>query len=381
MTGNITRRGRSWRIKFDVGHDPATGRRRYHTETVRGTKADAVTVLARRIAERGEGQLVQRSTVTIADYAQHWLTAIAPAKASSKTRERYGELIGKHIVPRLGGVELQKLDGPLIDAFYTHLASKGRLDGRGGLSRQTVKHIHKLLAQILSSAVRADRLRVSPMAKVQTTPKVGRPDIPVLDNGELTALLKHLEGQPLYMPVLLAVSTGMRRGEVLGLCWRDIDFDCATLQVSQVVELVGGTASLKEPKTERSKRTIALPEIVITALGAHRAEQAADCLRLGCGRFELVFPTWDGRLQNPNNFSKRFADAVVAAKLPQLTFHGLRHTHITHLLRSGVPVHVVAERAGHASAKQTLDTYAHLLPGQQESAAALTDAALREVLK
>src|SRR5262245_22574536 len=382
MTGNITRRGRSsWRIKFDVDHDPITGRRKYHTETVRGTKADAVTLLAKRIAERGEGQLVERNSLTVAEYARHWLTVIAPAKASGKTRERYGELIEKQIAPHLGTVPLQKLDGPCLDAFYAHLAKAGRLDGKGGLSPQTVRHVHRLLSQILRSAVKAGKLRTSPMAAVQTVPKVRRADIEVLEGGELAALLRYLKGRPLYVPVLLAAATGMRRSEVLGLKWHDVNLEAAKLQVTQVAELVGWEVSLKESKTEHSRRTITLPAYAVMALKAHRSAQAEHCLKLGCGRFELVFPTWEGRLQNPNNFTKQFAEVVAAAKVPRVTFHGLRHTHITHLLRSGVPMHVVSARAGHASVAMTLNVYAHLLSGQQEDAAAIMDAALREALK
>ena len=140
MRGNITRRGKtSWRIKFEIGGD-SEGRRRYHVETIRGTKADAVTLLARRIAERGEGQLVQRNTVTVAEYAEHWLTAIAPAKTSGKTRERYAEFVRKHILPHLGTIELQKLEGSRIDAFYAYLIRAGRLDGGGGLSPPCATH-------------------------------------------------------------------------------------------------------------------------------------------------------------------------------------------------------------------------------------------------
>jgi integrase len=382
MRGNITRRGKaSWRIKFDAGYDPTNGRRKIHVETVRGTKRDAVNLLAKRLAERGEGQLVERTALTLAAYARHWLAVIAPANTSGKTRERYGEIVEKHIVPHLGAIELQKLDGPRIDAFYTKLGTKGRLDGKGGLAPQTVRHIHRILSLVLTSAVKAQKLRTSPMVAVQTAPKVRRPDIQVLDDAELAALLKHLKGKPLYMPVLLAAYTGMRRGEVLGLRWCDVDMDKAMLRVAQVTELVGNEVTLKEPKTERSRRTISLPATLVQELRSHRKAQAENCLKLGSSRFDLVFPTWDGKLQNPNYFSHAFADEVAATKLPHVTFHGLRHTHITHLLRSGVPVHVVSARAGHASATVTLNIYAHLLPGQQEDAAALIDTALRRALK
>ena len=142
-------------------------------------------------------------------------------------------------MPHLGTIELQKLDGSRIDAFYAHLIKAGRLDGGGGLSPQTVRHIHRVLSLICKSAVKAGKLRVSPMDAVQTAPKVRRAEVQVLGSDDLERLLNHVEGGPLYMPVLLAVSTGLRRGELLALRWQDINFEKATLQVAQVIELVG----------------------------------------------------------------------------------------------------------------------------------------------
>ncbi len=340
MRGNITRRGKSsWRIKFDIGIDPVTGERSTQWETVRGTKKDAQAVLARRLSDIAEGAFVERSVVTVTEYARHWLETIAPARTCAKTRERYEEIIDKHIIPQLGVTALQKLDGPRIDKFYRQLRTAGRRDGKGGLAPQTCQHIHRLLSQILASAVKAQKLRLSPMLGVQTAPKIRREEIQVLNDDELAALFKRLKGRPLYMPVLLAASTGMRRGEILALRWKDVELDKATLQVAQVVEFVGGVMALKEPKTDRSRRTITLPDRLVQELRAHRKEQLTWRLKLGMGKDvrDLVFPAWNGELRNPSHFTKEFSREITAARLPHITFHGLRHTHITHLLRSGVP--------------------------------------------
>jgi integrase len=383
MSGNITRRGeKSWRIKYEIGRDPVTGKRRSQFETVRGTKKDAQALLAKRVTELAEGEFIARSAATVAEYARHWLATVAPAKTSAKTRERYEEIIEKHIVPRIGSLTLQKLDGTQIDKLYSELATSGRLDGKGGLSPQTIQHVHRLLSQILASAVKAKKLRQSPMQAVQTTPKVRRPEIQVLDDPELKALFAHLKGRPLYMPVVFAASTGVRRGELLALRWRDLNLDAGTAQIAQVVEQTKEKISIKEPKTERSRRTIALSPRLIQELRVHRREQAAWRLRLGLGKDDrdLVFSAWDGKIWWPRSFTKKFSEEVRAAKLRHITLHGLRHTHITHLLRSGVPVHVVSERAGHANPTVTLNIYAHLLPGQQQGAAAVFDATLRGAL-
>jgi hypothetical protein len=174
MKGNITRRGKtSSRVKFDVGFDPITGKRKYHTETLRGAKSDAVNLLAKRISEQAEGQLVERTALPLATFARHWLSVIAPVSTSPKTRERYAELIEQHIIPRLGAIEIQKLHGPRIDAFYNHLLTSGRRNGSGGLSAQTVRHIHRLLSQILSSAVKAQKLRQCPRWQCRPRLKCG----------------------------------------------------------------------------------------------------------------------------------------------------------------------------------------------------------------
>lgn len=172
MRGNITRRGKSsWRLKFDLGTDLVSGKRLTQFATVRGTRKEAEAELTKRLNQIEEGTFVERSAVTVADYARHWMRAIAPAKASAKTLERYGEFIEQQIVPRLGNVVLQKLDGTRIDEFYQHLRIAGRRDGKGGLAPSTIQHLHRLLTQILASAVKAKKLRQTPMSAVQTVPR------------------------------------------------------------------------------------------------------------------------------------------------------------------------------------------------------------------
>ena len=383
MRGNITRRGKSsWRIKFDcaTGED---GQRKYHVETVKGTKADAQALLAKRLNEFAEGRHVNRSGETLESYAMHWLENIAPNDRCPATVERYRTLITAHIVPGLGGVTLQALDGPTLDRFYSRCRTQGRRDGKG-LSPMTLRHVNALLSQVLKSAVMANLIAQSPIAKAQTKPKKPkRSKIEVLDESELVALLDHLRGHWLYMPVLIAAYTGLRRGEVLGLRWRDVDLLNGTLQVSQAVEVIGGELHITAPKTERSHRTITLPAALVPELARHRKEQSSQRLKLGLGkdRADLVFTNGEGKMIDPTVLSISFSRAVTAAGVKRITFHGLRHGHITYLLRAGVPVHIVSARAGHARASITLDTYSHLMTGDDASAAMQADEMLRRTLK
>jgi integrase len=267
MRGNITRRGKSsWRIKYDVGLGD-DGKRIIEYQTVHGTKSQAQTALAKRLTELAEGSYVARTVETVESYCRHWIENIAPASRAAITIERYKTLLRAHIIPGLGAIELQKLDGTAIDKFY---ASRRKM----GLASLTLHHIHSLLGQIPASAVKAKKLIRSPKADIQTKPKAKRRDkIEVLDEAELAALLDHLKGHWLYAPTLLAASTGLRRGEVLGLRWQDIDMKLGTLQVTQAVEQVGGKLNLKTPKTERSARTIKIPAALVVELERHRKEQ------------------------------------------------------------------------------------------------------------
>ena len=179
----------------------------------------------------------------------------------------------------------------------------------------TLRHVNALLSQVLKSAVMANLIAQSPIAKAQTKPKKPkRSKIEVLDESELVALLDHLRGHWLYMPVLIAAYTGLRRGEVLGLRWRDIDLAKGTLQVSQAVEVIGGELHITTPKTERSHRTITLPAALVPELVRHRKAQSEQRMKLGLGKdqADLVFTNGEGRMISPAVLSITFTNAVAA---------------------------------------------------------------------
>jgi len=370
VRGNITKRGKSsWRIKFDVGID-ANGKRLTQYETVHGTRKAAEIALTKRLNELADGRYVAPTAETVETYARHWLEHIAPSGRSPMTVERYRSVITAHIIPGLGSIPLQKLDGKAIDKFYAHLRKDGRRYG-GGLSSVSLHNVHRMLAHLLVSAVKARVIARSPINDVQTKVTAKRKKVEVLDEADLACLLAHLKGHWLYMPTLVAAYTGLRRGEVLGLRWRDIDMAAGTLQVTQSVEIIRGNLTIAEPKSDRSRRIVSLPTSLVRELTRHRKEQAAMRLQLGLGRdaADLVFTSAEGAMISPDVFSTMFGTKVRAAGVKHTKFHGLRHFHITHLLKSGVPVHVVSARAGHARASITLDAYAHLIGGEDAAAA------------
>lgn len=169
----------------------------------------------------------------------------------------------------------------------------------------------------------------------------------------------------MYVPVLVAATTGLRRGEVFGLRWKDIDLEESVLSVSQALEQTRSGLRFKAPKTARGRRTISLPSITVEQLREHRVEQAKERLALGLGKHsqDLVFTEVDGAPVNIERVLRKFSQKVGVLGLPLVTFHGLRQTHITNLLKAGVHPKIASERAGHASISITLDTYSHVVPG------------------
>ena len=204
-------------------------------------------------------------------------------------------------------------------------------------------------------------------------PRPPRKEIAILSKTEVATLLRAAEGTPHYLPVLVAVTTGMRRGELLGLRWSDVDLKAARLTVNQSLERVKGKTTFKSPKTSGSRRTITLPALTVEALKEHRSQQG----RIGAG--ELVF-SHDGIPWDPDSLTKAFNRLIEETAVRRITFHGLRHTHISHQLMDGVHIKIVSERAGHASVSTTLSVYAAFVPNMQADAAAGVDTWLRQAL-
>ena len=200
-----------------------------------------------------------------------------------------------------------------------------------------------------------------------------------LDGTETAALLQKLQGSRLHVPVFVAVTTGLRRGELLALRWADVDLESGSMTVHQSLEQTSDGLRFKSPKTERGRRQGALPSFTMDVLRAHKVDQAKVRLKLGpiYQDNDLVFPRDDGAPLAPDNFSSVFAAFVRRSGLPHVRLHDLRHSHATQLLKQGIHPKVVSERLGHSKISITLDTYSHVLPGMQEDAAQKIDAALR----
>lgn len=369
MTGHFRKRGSRWYVWIDVGPGP-DGRRRQKSMGGFSTRREAEAAFADVRDQVRSGTYAPSSKLTLGEYLMdHWLPASkASLRPSSWVVNRTN--IANHVEPALGAVQLQKLTPAKLHAFYAELLANGRRDGRGGLSPRTVHGLHLMLRTALRDAVRFGHLGHNP-ARDAEPPRFGHPNLCVWSAAQLGAFVRQVEGDRLYAAWLLFVTTGMRRGEVVGLRWADLDLDARRLSVTQAVVVAGPELVVSEPKTTNSRRTIALDPATAAALAEHREAQDAERRAAGPGWCEsgLVFTWPDGRVIHPDRLNVWFARHRRLAGLPKLRVHDLRHSHATAALAAGVPAKVVSERLGHSNVAITLNVYSHVLPSLQDEAA------------
>jgi len=382
MRGHIRRRGqRSWAVVIDTGRD-TNGKRLQRWHSVKGTRDDAENELIRLLRTLQTGEYVEPSRLTIKSFLEQWLADYVQSNTSAKTGERYQEIVECHLVPALGHHKLTKLQPMHIQALYSQALKTGRRDGKGGLSPRSVLHMHRVLHQALGQGVRWQLLTRNPAAAVEP-PRPQNREMRVLTESETAQLLRRAESTRLYVPILLAVTTGMRRGEILALTWVDTDLKTETVTVTKSLEQTKKALTVKSPKTAKGRRTIPLPAMAGKALRRHKVEQAKHRLRLGSAYHDLglVCAAPNGLHWEPDALSHQFQVFLKDAGLPRIRFHDLRHTHATQLLRQSVHPKIVAERLGHSTITITLDTYSHVVPGLQEEAARQLDRALRKAMR
>jgi integrase len=360
-TGSVEPRGPNvWRIRWWV-----QGKR--YSATVRGTRAEANKQLRAKLASADVGAHVAPSQITLSTWSQEWIALLSRGEAngvrrrglvSTRSRERYGELLRTYILPALGELPLQSLTPSAIDAVYV------KHEGEG-LSPTTVKHAHVALRSCLETAMRKDLLTRNPADRADpprpSNEQIGR----ALEPDELRRLLDGFRPTVYYLPILLAVLTGLRRGELLALRWSDFDAAAGTLRIERAIELTAEFGQqLKGPKNWRSRRTISIDSALIALLKAERERHARLLAGVpeGVTRLRqvklpdnaLMFPGQkDGRpeltqLRNVNTFSNAVRERMHKLGFKGVRFHDLRATHATTLLDENVPVNRAAERLGHS---------------------------------
>lgn len=368
--GHVYKRGDSWTYVLDISLPGQ--RRRQKTKGGHRTKREALTALNEAQGALQSGLYVEPSKVSIKTFLlKHWLPAIASSLRES-TLHGYRSAIRIYVNPRLGETRLQALTPDQLNAFYGDLLREGRRDGKSGLSPKTVHNVHVMLHKALHDAVRWGHLprnvaEFSDPPKQTSSGKAMRTWTPE----ELRSFLEHVADDPYCAAFVLAASTGMRRGEVLGVRWQDIDLDRRRLAIRQTIISIDYRVQIGEPKTARGRRSVALDSGTITALRAHRAAQNQLKLKLGEAYQDqgLVFCREDGTPVHPDRFTQMFDKHVKASGLPRIRLHDLRHTHATLALAAGIHPKVVSERLGHSTVAFTMDVYSHAIPSMEAEAA------------
>jgi integrase len=340
------------------------------------TRAEAARRLAVAIRDQEKGVSFARDErQSLASYLRSWLETLRPPTLKPRTWGRYESDVRVHLIPALGSTRLLKLSAQQVQAFYAAKRREGRL------APASIAHLHAVLHSALEQA---ERLGLVPR-NVADLVKAPRPsaehEMHVLTPEQAQTLLDAASGDRLEALYVLALTTGMRLGELLALRWRDVDLDTATLHVLHTLHHEQfGAWKLTRPKTAKSRLRIALTPRAVEALHSRRVRQAEERLALGEAWADhgFIFTRQDGEpLRGTHVLERGFHPLLQRAGLPLIRFHDLRHTCATLLLVQNVPAKVVSELLGHSSVAITLDRYSHVLPSMQQSAAA----AMEQVLK
>ena len=311
-----------------------------------------------------KGIPLDTSRATVAEFLDQWLRDYAETNTGPRTVEGYREKIEGYIIPHIGNVPLIKLTPQHVQSLY------GDMLGRG-LSPRTVLHAHRVLREALSHGVKWGLLMRNVCDSVDP-PKPQRKEMAALDAAGVERFLDAAFNSPYGAFYFLAIYTGLRRGEILGLRWSAVKLPARTLSVTETIQRVKGKGLVSlEPKTDRSRRLVSIPPDPVALLSGLKVKQREErgAFGLGWSESDYVFSHTDGRPFHPDSVSHAFADIIKKAGLPHLRLHDLRHTHATMMMEMGVNPKTVSERLGHASVVITLDTYSHVSPGLQEEAA------------
>lgn len=364
-TGSIRDRGAKYQAIYSFqGPD---GRQRRRTMMF-DTRTEARHWLQSKTAAVAEGRQGDAGAITVGEYLADWLVSLQLENLEANTINWYRGAVESHIVPVLGNVRLSKLTSAKIKAFLAEKADHGRLDGQGGLGATSMRRLRVTLTKALSAAV-PDLLASNPMDRVKS-PEVKAKDVTTdtWTPETMITFLEAVEDDRFYPLWHLACWTGLRREELSGLQWGDIDGDVLSVRRARVT--VRGDVIIKGPKTAASRRTVDLDAETVAVMRHWKAAQAQERLLAGpaWSGDDWVFTNEIGEPYRPDYLTKTLSKTLKRLDLPQTDIKGLRHAHATAMLKDGTHPKIVQERLGHASIKVTLDIYSSVVPGIQKDA-------------
>ena len=363
--GSIRKRpdGR-WEGRYTAGRDPETGKTVY--KNVLGkTQAEVKAKLKQAIQETSEVDTLKAAQYTVGQWMDIWFENYAKIKVRPTSHQTYRGYIDNHIKPNIGKIQLNKLTTLELQKLYKKLLSRGRVDrieAKGqpkGLSPKTVRNIHQVISSAMDFAKAQKLIAVNPTDGC-ALPKLEHREMKTLPVEQLASFLREAKESGVFEMYYIELATGLRRGELLGLKWEDLDLEQCTLRVQRQVSRINGEVVEAPLKTKNSYRTISLGTDAVGILKEQRKK---------CGSSEYVFPSPTGGPISPDSVIQMLHRVLKRAGLPKVRFHDLRHTFATVALQNGVDIKTVSGMLGHYSAGFTLDTYAHVTTAAQREAA------------
>ena len=362
--GSIRKRkdGR-WEGRYTAGHDPATGKQIF--KNVLGkTQAEVKEKLKKALAEAGQIDFTKSGKYTVGTWMDEWFENVAKIKVRPSSHQTYRGYIDNHIKPNIGNIPLEKLTTMDLQKLYRTLLTKGRVERieaenqPSGLSAKTVRNINQVISSALDLAV-AQKIIPSNPTDACELPQVEHREMQTIPEEQLQAFLAEAKTTGVYEMYYIELATGLRRGELLGLKWQDIDWKNGIIKVRRQIARVDGQIVEAPLKTKNSYRTVTISPQAIEVLKQQRAKT----------HDQYVFPSPHGGPISPDSVNNMLKRVLARAGIPKVRFHDLRHTFATIALQNGVDIKTVSGMLGHFSAGFTLDTYAHVTTSAQKEAA------------
>lgn len=356
----------SYQLIVEGERDPMTGKRERHYKTVKGTKKSAEATLRKMIADVESGGIAVASAMKVEDWMEQWLRLYLP-NIEATTRASYEEKTRNYIVPVLGKITLKSLKTENIQSWVNGMSAKG-------LSPKTIRNAFNNLNAALKKACVLRMIPYNPCEGAEL-PKLKRYQGEVFDTTAIADALEKAKGTDMYLIILLLAMVGLRRGELLALKWKHVDFASKTLRVEENMVLADGAIITKAPKSSAGARTVRVGDEVIVALKEAKADYFRDRTEMGAGFHDngYIIRKKNGDSYRPDSITQKWERFLEKNGLPHIRLHDLRHSNATALIQAGVSPKVVQQRLGHADINITLNTYTHVLPSMDEEAAATLD--------
>ena len=371
MTHIQKTKSRTWKATIYVGKDPATGKYQRKSRTF-DSKKEAEYWAAKSEVDKQDGVNLNPEQYTVAEYLRQWLSDYAEINLSPTTYDDYRTTVTGHIIPELGQIKLSELKPTHIQHYQSEKLKNGRKRGEGGLSNTTVQKHHRILSKALKQAVMLQLIKSNPCTAVPA-PTRNNPEIETLNINEIRKMLEMIKDKNewLYSFVATIAHTGLRRGEAMGLKWKDVDFDNHKLKIRRAAATKKGSGTIikQMPKNHHSRRNIEIGETVIFALKKIKNKQKEIKMYLQDKYMDqdLVFCKENGEMYSIDTPARRLKRALSDTDI-DCNLHKLRHSHATILVENGIDISVVQHRLGHSTSTTTRDIYVETTDNMQKEA-------------